>query len=1197
MISPIDLLPPLHPPGRSRTLPAWGALGALLFLGAMLFFYSFLLQEAINLLFWTTKPLLGISIHAQTQPVKIGRPLRWRKILLSTGSPLHASHLELDDVSLQLAPLWKIIVSGHPFVEKLEILSAQGVLDFREEPSLSAFPFLKNQVGDLRSFLKQKVALLPSSLLLRDLSLLLLLEKDSCYLDHAAFFLSQKEPGYLSYQSLFLESGGIKIMLPAAHGAAFWDGEAVSIKNLPLEKEIELTHLKLTPLSDRLEFGFAASLWGGWLRGDGSLRKRGEHTLLEGALLAECLSIEKLSRLLKFQKKLFGLLQEGRLTFRGSPGDPINAEASLRMLVSHLRFSKRESTSLSVASSLIGRKLSIDEFQLQQQENYIHASGEISLPQEWHHLARAPFHCKLKAALENVSELGEMIGEPWSGMSGKFFMDGDIQGEANRANGYLHLQGVHLSLGALPENTLESTLLFEGDQTKINNADLWSSTDHLSISGNIANSWPHAYQAEGRLSCHHFLEKAFLAQQGIKKSHQENGTRASSWASTLLEYLSSAWRLNNNTGKNADLLQAFWKGHGGATAHEGTFDLQLHGSTLKDQPLRFQCLGSYTPHLLECSLLNIHWGEKQLSTSLALSAKSLDFSELKLREREEPILWGGLSLPLHPRELFGNTSLSKLLNWEDPMKIDLALAHFPLQEVAPSLGSYGEHVLLHGRIQSSGPWSEPTLHVTLDGRKISSSTSSTLTKSQREEKGEAHPKTLLHCQLSSRKGEGEIDFSLQRGEGQNTSSIKLQGSLPIGLLHQEGKAMEHSLQDQDSLLLLPREGPLQLHLLLSRAPLDPLWNLFVNKESLLLQEATLHGEAEIEGKIRAPEFSGSLQLQAKKCSLTPLLSPLRNLQAAISLSKDKMVLQHGSTLLGLGKIDITGSSIQTLGALHHEYHLQGDHLLLYEKGTTRLQGRASLLLKGDSSGGKLTGNLEITQLQWKPQLRFTPFLLPPGILFPSELSQPPSATSWSAEIAVRDHFSSQDSSSTRASHTSLPPSSLPSIDLHLLGPLCAPAPEGSVLFSNLDLHTPRVSMKFLKGSMNFSLQEPWKPHFQISSSAILGPYRIITHLQETPPEPQLADDLPPLFFQSTPFLTQERAALLLAMPGESTSSSSRALDALRWVLQLPAWIRAEEIFEPTTILQPNSSPKDLLEQRKYLGFAGSDCYYHLSEGN
>lgn len=1168
MEPPLDLLPPLHSPGRSKTISAWSALIALLLLIGLGFFYSFLLKESIRALLWASQPFTGVTIQAEILKVKLGEPLRWKNIVITSGPSPHESRLELQTLSLELTSPWRMVFGDHVVINKLEASAGKGLLDLRHEASPAPSSFLQQQTHHFHEMLQQKITELPSSIILRDISLFCITENQRYNIDHFSCFLPKKEPGKLSYESMLLEAGTIRCHLSQTSCDASWDGKTIIIKNLSLAEGIRFHHLQLTPYSDRLELGFAATVFHGLLRADACLRKNGCGPTLEGAMLGQQLPMESLSKFLGLQKKILGTLREGRLIFRGSPLHPIDAEASLRMLVDHFRLEKKEWASLSIASNLIGRKISVTDFQLKQQENRLNIVGEMSLPEEWHKIGQAPFHLKLNASIADASQLIDLIGAPRNDVTGKIFMDGEVTGAANRAEGYLHMQGTEMTLHELPIDAIESTLLFQGEKTALSNLDLWNGNNHVQLSGSMANSWPHQYEAQGTINCHNFFEKwkplAELVNHDDVLNEETNAETSSKQREErervnpclgLVELCNRLPFLKNIRG---GLLQAQWNGHGTATTHEGSFEFRLKEAIQENHSLHIHCTGSYLPDLLTCPILKIESGTKAFSTSLSLSSHAINLNNLTFHENKRCTLSGALSLPLDGMGLLHNNALPSLFQWNAPLEVNVTLHHFSLQEMTPFVSSLKWDAWVDGKIQASGLWSEPSIDMALHGEEI-------ILPSKNN--------TPFHLQLHSKKGHGFIDASLR---AEDNKWMRLQGTLPLGLTRLEEAA---PLKTKDQLSLAPDQAPFHLTLTLPESRMDFLAEALL-PSNLTLHHGTIAGEVFLHGTVAQPELSGHLALKAEQCSFHPFLQPLQALQAKVLLSKNKITLENFSALLGKGKLEASGSSIGRLGQLQHEYHFTGHDLLFYQQEHTAIKGAASLSLQGDAQGGKLTGKLNISELDWKPQLTIVPFLLPPGIILNPSLPSSTTAPSWTSDLTLEYQPNKTTSPSSLSDHKN---SYLEKFSLHLLGPLFAPAPEGTVEFSQLPIQSPQGPMRFLQGGMNFHATQPWVPHFQLSAEITINQNKIIAHLADT-------SESPSLFFESPQLPSQETAALLLAKPTDLFSST---LLSTGWMAELPFWIRQQEITEPTSIPEPASPLLTDPKLHEGLGFTGSGISYHF----
>lgn len=438
-------------------------------------------------------------------------------------------------------------------------------------------------------------------------------------------------------------------------------------------------------------------------------------------------------------------------------------------------------------------------------------------------------------------------------------------------------------------------------------------------------------------------------------------------------------------------------------------------------------------------------------------------------------------------------------------------------------------------------------------------------------------------QISSHEGQGLLDAQLAT---ENTSCTQFSGTFPLGLIElNPGTA----LSENDQTTTASLGGPLNINLRLTNSSLDFINNWLLPSE-INLHHGNISGEIGLRGTVATPELLGHVNVKAAECALGSLLPSLQSLQAIISLSKEKINLESGSAFLGKGKLEASGSSQGILRDLHHEYHFLGHDLLLFKKENVSITGTAALVLQGNTQGGKLSGHLNITELNWKPQLTIIPGLIPPGIFCETASLASLGTSSWSNDMTLGYQPNDQTTHATITSDACYSKNSsnnecndsFEKIHLHLLGPLLSPTPEGSIIFSNLIIKTPQSPMHFLQGEMHFSLSQPWKPYFDLTAQTKIGINNINIYLRE-------AYEGSHLFFESTPHLPQETAALLVAQP--SNHFWSHQLASL-WMEELPFWIRQQEIEEPTTIIQPQVPPHQAMEIYDDLGFTGSTIVYH-----
>lgn len=678
MSSP-DSLPQQHLPGRSSTKPAWGALVVLVLLIALWIFHPIILRCSLRTLLWAARPLTGITIKEQKLKVAFGEPLCWEKASITFGKAPHQSHVTLKKLSLSLTSPWRILFGDHLLVTNIKATEGKGILDLQTTEDEKQKHFLEIPTKKIAVLVGKKM--IPESVDLNNISLIITGNEKRIDIKNFYCLLSKKIAGNLSYDGLAIETKNASCHLPEGSCETLWDGKKVSLKNLPLSEEIMLQDLELAPQADHLDFGLTVAVFEGLMRADGSISQKANDYFIAGTVLGEKLSLDRLSKLLGLTQKISGKLREGRITFHGSLLHFIDADASLRLIADNFRWKKRGWAALSIVANLIGRKISLTHFQLTQNDNHVTASGDVTLPTDWHKIAQAPFLLKIKAAISDASQLADLMGSPWNKITGRLFVDGEIKGAENQATGYLNTQGSSMTAYDLPIDSLKLQLLFQGNKTTLTNFDLWSESNRLQLSGNIENAWPHHYEGKASLNSNNLAQKlSLLGMSEMNFMHH-------------------------------GILAGSWTGSGTASNHSGSFDFSLRELRSGSEAINGHCSGAYTPGKLRLSKLNLNENNSSLSALVEAGTHGITISNIKLSHDDTAVLSGNIFLPINALSLLQGETWTHTVMLGTPLNVDVTLhdlqpetffAHF-----SPQLNEIINHKI-HQWLSSVCP---PFLHI------------------------------------------------------------------------------------------------------------------------------------------------------------------------------------------------------------------------------------------------------------------------------------------------------------------------------------------------------------------------------------------------------------------------------------------------------------------------------------------------------
>lgn len=1128
-MSPIDSLPLLHPPGRSKTRAAWSALLVLLLLFLSFFFHTFLLKMSVRSLLWVAQPLTCLHIKAETIDVAWGKPIHCHHVTITTGKDPFKTTLSFQECSIEFVPWKRLLFGDHVLISSLKATQGTGVIDVRTPP-FQTHSLWEKTSSSLASTFSKHLNLLPATLYLQHLSFLLLTEGERYTVEHLSCHLPNKSDGQLTYDSILIEAKNIHCALKSGKADALWDGKKLSLRQLQLADEIKLQDLTIVPHRDRVELGIIAEIFDGLLRGDGSLHHTSQGIFVNSALLGQHLPLGHLSQFLGLQKHLSGTMREGRLTFRGFLLNPMDAEASLRLLADNVCLDKKGWAALTITANLIGRKISLSNFQLKQHENRVVGSGEITLPEEWHKIAQSPFALKLKATIHEASQLAELIGISPKNMTGEMFAEGEVHGATNRAEGYLNLQGTAMTAYEIPMNSLKLQLLFQGEKTHLTNLDIWNGTDRLQCSGIIENKWPHHYTGKASLQNHRLIEK-------YMPFFQHYATGLASFYKDIPTTFEK-WHLQQGT------LQASWEGEGEATQHKGAFQIVLHDLLQNGHSVNAHSEGFYGPKWISFSSLGWEENAKKFQTQLTLSSHGIDVQKMSFSEEDITTLSGEAFIPLDARAISKHPFLlSESLLQHAPVNLHLQCHHFKVPfEIPPILPLTISPLSFDGIMDAQGLLDKPSLHIALTGKDLSVE--------------KAAPKVTIN--LVSEQGMGTLDASFIKEKGH---TLTLQGKLPTSLIVQKESA---PLEQEEHWKLGSPLAPLDLTCSISAFPLDTALTTYL-PPNFHCENSLLTGALSLKGTLGQPEPSGTLQLQIGSLTIASSLPTLHHFQGQWILDKEKMELQNGSVSLEKEKLTLSGST-----QWHHqksEYHLSGTQLPLYQSATVAAFGDIDLALSKENQLGLLHGKILLKEITGTPKLFVIPFLSPPGVEIPETAlpaSNPP--PSLALDIAIATPQESTVTSSNKNPFSTF--------NLHLMGNLLNPILEGSFTLYHLPMTFPNgVTLSLLEGSGFIDSSKSWKNSFDLTATGTFQNRKITATL--------LKDHS--LQLQSTPFIPPTLLALSLACPIKDSPESMTT-----WLSQFFYGFREELFLEPTTLLTPSSSP----EKDATLGFTGCRTLYH-----
>ena len=846
---------PEHPPAMSGTPTAWRTLALLaLVVASWLFFkpaFCGLLRGGLELAAWEC----GGELHIDQLTLAENGWIQARGVSWLLGPRDHRSSIKTDGIGLRLVSIKQLLhfSDGKPqrLVREMVVGKTKALLDTRAS-SLTTKPLMKHPLWGIQSLLRPTLFLPFSSCTLGSIDLIMIGDHHRLALNGLTLRLPDRWAGRLSYAEGSLDLGTWHRVLPKASAHASWEGGVLRLGELDLGHQFLLKEASLQPVAGGVDFGIKGMVGHGILRGDGSMGTAMNSKHLEVTLVGEGLALEAFHEWMKDEKKVTGVISQARLTFRGDPANPVDADSSLRLIARDFHWEGKGWETLRLATTLTGRNLTLSELHLQQQENEVTASGHSHLPADWHAALRAPFTASFHAELKDASALAGLVDPQFAQLGGGMALEGEVQGSENKAEGYCNVNGVGMTIRKLPLDWLKGCVIFAGDQTRITSFEAWSGRDHVYLNGNVANSRPHAYKAEAEADVHDLTKR--LSQLGITTATVIGGGG----------------------------VKFHWQGEGSAEVHTGSFQTQVNGWVSKwtTTGMSGTFKGTYGPGKIQLS--EADFKQEDLSLAMKLSATTNAFTATDIvatrAGKQSPLVKGELSLPFNAPEFWHSGDALKTIVMDGPLGINLALQGIKAEEIAELFGQKIPFVgSLEGSISATGTPAKLDVHAAIGIHNFSPK--------------QGGPTADLSLSLEAREGKAKAKL-LQ--EPASSSPLAVELEMPLSLVKEQG-----------ILRLKDVEQPIRGSASLQHVPLDG-WASLVRMEAWPLKKAHLDGKIHLSGTWKQPVSEGSLLLEAEEGHLIGEQN-LEHLFLPMTLATTTAVFGPGRALYHDKPVTLSGS--------------------------------------------------------------------------------------------------------------------------------------------------------------------------------------------------------------------------------------------------------------------------------------------------
>ncbi len=653
--------------------------------------------------------VLAGALDALCAPFLIAHGVRWWIEWASRRHGLRAEIERIDapflrPVTIRNLSIGRGKVGGH----EIELRAATVVVDlnlrgwlFRKDARLLHSVQANQLTGKVRILEKPRSAanldwrqlarLLPDEFQLNDLNLDLATPGIALSVRGLLLTASSIESGRFFARQIFVTAPLLRQTFSDLRGATSWEGSHLTIAGIPLARGLDLEALTFDLsrlVKRRLGIDLQLDTYGGTLRASFQGRAVDKFTIdLAGS--AANISLAQLSGAMGFLEPVTGSVRASKFTFRGNPGEFLDATASIWMEATDFAWRARRAESVMFGATYYDRRLEVDQLYVRQRENELTVNGELLWPKILKSWAQLPFRGQINASIPDLNGFAQLFGATTGDLSGALTARGEVDLVDPEASGRLAWNGQEVTFRGVALDSLGAAIQLHGREVTLEKVEARHGEDFLRGQGSVELTAGHRFS--GRLT-------GAIGDLGV-----------------YAPLLPSAWR----SGKIGGGATFDWRGDGTLAAHSGTVQLFAHGLQLPVAPLRqpldLTLDGSYSPRDIffrTFTLANEHFS---LGGFLMLGSNFVELQDFELALDGTRRAGGTLFLPFSFERWRATHSWLAALDEGQKFDIDLSFDHLDLAKLGSVLGeeSLGSGVL-DGKLAAFGPLR--TLQVTTDWR-------------------------------------------------------------------------------------------------------------------------------------------------------------------------------------------------------------------------------------------------------------------------------------------------------------------------------------------------------------------------------------------------------------------------------------------------------------------------------------------------
>jgi len=470
-----------------RTRLLLGALFVLLAVLIVIWFTPFAVSNGIRLWVWWNARQEGLIVKIDKIDAPFLRPVTLRGLNITSTSG-NAFRIELTATQASAALNLKSIMlrRGGRVIRSVSIQQLRGQLR-HSNPAGRAI----TQRGwrTMQTLLPQNLTIGSAEVRVEDGPTVMLLR-------NAFLSGSEIEAGRFYADEVMIASPWFRQTFSQLRGATNWQGNRLTVAALRLTRGFDLQSITVD-LSriekQRIGLEFDVDAFGGKLRASTSHEWRSPHFNWKIAGSATDVSLAQTSEALGFTDRVDGLLHACNFSFRGNPGEPARATASLWTELTGLTWRDRTAEAIMLGAALYNRQIQLQQLYIKQKTNQLTLSGEASFPSNSSDWLSPDFRGDISASINHLGDFASLFGADPGAFAGEIAIEGAMNARDRKIGGNITASGTSLRFFKASVDALNAKLNLKATELELEQFEINRKSDFVRAQGKIDLSHDHSY--------------------------------------------------------------------------------------------------------------------------------------------------------------------------------------------------------------------------------------------------------------------------------------------------------------------------------------------------------------------------------------------------------------------------------------------------------------------------------------------------------------------------------------------------------------------------------------------------------------------------------------------------------------------------------------------------------------------------------